>query len=90
MTLSVDAMQRFCAAVSQLQTFPLFIGYLVMIPLTGVWQKSTRPLNLRWVIIKVQLTVIKSFLRPPVQTARWAHMHSFLSVCPSICLCVCD
>ncbi len=24
-----------------------------------------------------------AFLRPPVHTARWAHMHHFLSVCPS-------
>ncbi len=26
------------------------------------------------------------FLSPPVHTARWAHMHRFLSVCPSVCL----
>ncbi len=28
----------------------------------------------------------QSFLSPPVHIARWAHMHRFLSVCPSVCL----
>jgi len=35
--------------VSQLDTFPLFCGYVLMILLAGQWKRFTKPLGLRWV-----------------------------------------
>ncbi len=36
------------------------------------------------ILFSDQTTQLKYFLSPPVHTAWWAHMHRFLSVCPSV------
>ncbi len=39
----------FASATVSLQTFPLFVGYMILVLVSGVWQRYTRPIKLRWV-----------------------------------------
>jgi hypothetical protein len=47
MAVTVEAMLRFGKAVTTLDSFPLFVGYLLMVLLAGLWQKFTKPVPLR-------------------------------------------
>ena len=47
MAFTLEGLQRFGKSVLLADSFPLFVAYLLMIFLAGLWQKFTKPLSLR-------------------------------------------
>ncbi len=52
-----------------------------------MYEANTAKISNFWILTKISRSC--SFLSPPVQVARWAHMHRFLSVRLSVCVSVC-
>lgn len=56
MALTWDKIQTGVVLVSQLQTFPIFCAYILMVLLAPQWKKISAPLNLRMILIVYNLS----------------------------------
>lgn len=79
MTLNLEGVLRFSRDVVQLQSFPIFCTYLLMVFLCGFWKKVASPLSLKpvssyWTLLNHLYTDkhdVYTFTRFAVVTAHW-------------------
>ena len=60
MAISIEGVRRFTVHVVNLQSFPLFCAYLLMVFLAPLWQRISKPLSIRPVSIQDNIQWIKS------------------------------